>query len=311
MRISRRSLIKSAGYFSLLYFAGYASSGLCYFSPQEDDKLTQKKNIIEHNGINQKNLNSKNNLDWDCKHCVLGTSGVGFQVSNGLQASKKENGFDVFLFTPEMIGIYEYLKDQDVIFLVGSIEDQDFWIARDLVIAANPHLIVSLVTCKGIAEAVALHGSLQTNEGVILLPQRNTLPVTLKIIQDFCWSITNSPKIICLDFADIKQYFSGGVFIPLVAESNSFQAREAINTLVERNKRLIEMSETLYIILLMDHSSDNVLSKALEIGEHIYNTRLNHDSAIIISVDPPHHSDIDFRAIGFISVSPAQLKYNT
>jgi hypothetical protein len=130
----------------LLIATGNVRQGLSYISPVLDNN----NNFIIPEHINN-------------RICFMGIGETGLQIGRSLSKGlyrlpadiiqhddqqgsyKNQNPIEILKFNPYQQAFNALLEKKDLVFLSGSLEDENLWIARDLILKTGTRLLINII----------------------------------------------------------------------------------------------------------------------------------------------------------------------
>jgi len=193
--------------------------------------------------------------------CFLGAGSLGREIGIDLlkrggqneiaDRSYSKKQMDILFFHPVDMDLNRYIKNRDIIFLVGSVEDQDFWLARDLALSNEPFLLMTMVWAprlEGIMETPSIPAK---NECLINLPTYGFRQTAFHIIRDIYRSLAFT-GLIGIDFADLELTASKRRGTGLFFESNFSNHMAKFERFLRQNMKRLMISKCAYIVFSYD-----------------------------------------------------------
>ena len=181
-----------------------------------------------------------------------------------------------------------------MVFLAGSVKDNDFWLARELVLSTGPKLLINITPADpdiDITNALAISGS---KESFISVDKNDTVQSAMNVIRDIS-SLLLLPTLICIDFADIKEVLDGSSGKAFYIESPMGQSIERFRTFVLRNKHLLMNTDAFCLALSYDYRTNPTLDDMTKISDELYKNSKK-DADFIWSCTHVQKLNTDFRA---------------
>jgi len=208
--ISRRKFIKSIGLCTALTALGNIHEGVSFVPSLSDPG---------------RHLTTSETCTYPgAKYLYLGIGDPGIRVGRLLLAKTQtmnitgESLLPIQQFSPENHRINELMASADFVFLVGSVDDRDFWIGRDLILGHNVFFLYTVITDSGNSGHPVTGVRSDKNEGCIWNPGTNhEQSAALSVYSLF--SMLMMPGMVCIDGSDIKSTMAGqqGVMIHTAA----------------------------------------------------------------------------------------------
>ena len=271
--ISRRSFIKNVSLCSLLLVTGNIRTGLTYTSP--------KFGIQDHT------------YEKPIHICVFTVGETGLKVGKNLprgvcSSPSSHNSKNVIQFNPMQVGLSGFLAKMDLIFILGSSTDKDFWIARELALESKARLIITLIPDEfGSFKSPTVPG---LNESIISLQNFTLSAVT--VIEDIS-SILLFSIIIGIDYMDIKEVLKNSYGIAFSIQSSLKKSLEASQRLINRYSSDIKKANG-FLVILSYTTPDFTLEEIGNILDALQNM-CNDDSQIILGCAYNKHISTHFR----------------
>lgn len=268
--ITRRSFIKNVSLSTLLLATGTATKGLSYTVPNY--KLDSHEDIY---------------YEWgqDCMPssiCVVTVGEIGLAISINLPKEFCSNPYTpnsntVIQFDPTQKDISVLLDQMDVIFLVGSFLEKDFFIARDVILQSAAKLVIT-ITSNEFDSPFKTAKTQDSKEAIISLPTSSFISSATTTIIDVS-SILIIPILVGIDFADITDALQN-------SKGTAFSVASSYQKSVETSKRLTHIQSTNLkeansILAILSYSNPDLitLDDITKIGDEIsFNSNNNLNS---------------------------------
>ena len=159
------------------------------------------------------------------------------------------------------------LRGKELIFLACDGFDQAFKVARNIALAAEPFLLITLQPSHH-----PTHGSLQGNEGLLQAPHLDSFPHTWDPVSPIFGSLVN-PGLIGVDLADLKSVVGNqtGQITVMQAE------REFLKTEVENwiKYSLVQENKGNYLVIEQSSQENYDIELIHEIAFHLEKERVS------------------------------------
>lgn len=306
--LTRRDFLKEFGVVSLLCMTPSTTNGLLFCLPMVKDHATPSDALAKSGSapllFYSPPVKSQAVLFHDFRACVVGTGiaskKLGFKLSKigGHNMTCNQNRpkprLDIFSFHPANIVFNHHLKDRDLIFLTGSVEDRNFWIARKLILSANPYLLMTLVRVCPETSVMKMPFIPGENECWINLPSDGFGEMALNIIRDVYSSIVVT-GLIGLDFTDIHDIVSEARGVGFFIESPLSSHVSRFKELVRRNVKTFVKANGAYVVFSYDHRENLNLNDISDMTNTLTRT-MRKDANIILGLDTNRTLATNFRA---------------
>jgi hypothetical protein len=166
--VSRRKFIKSIGLFTILAATGNIHDGLSFFPSRLNIQDKRQSPLSEANSFTLPENSAKN--------LFIGVGNPGLRIGKALQSGPKTidalAGQPVILqhFSPDNNQINGFISEAQIVFLVGSMKDRDFWIARGLILSHDIFLLYTIAIEDGNPLLSAQCFPVNEKEGCIFSP---------------------------------------------------------------------------------------------------------------------------------------------
>jgi hypothetical protein len=290
--LTRRKLIRNLGLCTILMATGNVRQGLSYISPL----LDQNHSLIvpESHAI---------------RICFMGTGETGLEIgialSKGLyrlpgdtvnhgQNCPVNNCIDIFQFDCHQKKITSLLEQCDLIFLVGSLKDKEFRLARNLMLSTGAKLVININPYEpdiNIGKASTIPVS---NESFIIVDKTAFKLTALNVVRDIC-SLLLLPTLICIDFADIREALSGSYGNAGYVEGTIVSGIDRFRKFILRNKQVIMNADAFCLSIAVDYRTDPTLDYLTRISDELY-VNCKDDAAFMWSCSNVQSLDTEFRA---------------
>ena len=146
------------------------------------------------------------------------------------------------------------LPYQDIIFLLGSQNDQDFWGTRDKVISGNKcsFLFTLVLSGKG---AFGWRGQSSNNESIIFFEKNDSEKQIIKFVKDMC-RVWMFPRLLSCDFSDMKYALSSTKGRTLSFESQTADCIPPFRQFLSNNLETIQRASGIFYIVSSNLGND-------------------------------------------------------
>jgi hypothetical protein len=292
INLPRRKFLKNLSLCTLLLATGNVRQGLSYISPVRDHN---------NNFITPKT--------GDSPICFMGIGEIGLKIggflSKGLnslpnkghynyQTPLYDNTIKILQFNLYQKGLTALLEKKDLVFLTGSLEDENFWIARDLILNTGTKLLINIIPSYPDTDIIKAANIVRPDESFINIDENDFTQTAINVVRDVS-SLLLLPTLICIDFADIKEALEVSSGKALYNESPIEQSIERYRTFVLRNKHLLMKADAFCLALSCDYRNDLTLDHLTRMSDELYRNSKK-DAAIIWSCTDVQRLNNDFRA---------------
>jgi len=194
--ISRRKFIKSLGLCTILTATGNIHEGLSFVP-----SYLNTTNQIPCQSSEPNDCVLPANIG---KNLFIGFGEAGHRVGSALQLKTGKinmpgrNSVSIQQFSPKNNEINGLITNADFVFLVGSMKDRDFWIARDLILSHNIFLLYTIIIDDSDPKLSTNNFHVNDNEGCVFIPGKNyEHPAVLTVHSLF--SMLMMPGMVCVD----------------------------------------------------------------------------------------------------------------
>jgi len=299
--VSRRKFIKSIGLCTILAATGNIHDSLSFFPSQLNIQDKRYSPLSEPNGFTlPENI---------AKILIIGVGNPGVKIGNALQTGTK--AIDAFVdesvaiqqFSPNNNLINGFISEAQIIFLIGSTKNRDFWIARELINCHDLFLSFTIAIEDGNHFLAAQNFPVNEQEACILIPEKYYEHQAVLTIHSLL-STMMQPCSLFLDFADVKSTVSrkSGVMVHTVSsyENSLSTFKQTIDTY----KTHIKNSSGLLLNIMYGDNIDCTLTHLGKISGEVHNC-CHSDETLVWAWNCNLKLDADFRASLFISMNPA------
>ena len=236
--ISRRSFIQKVGMMSFLCMSPDILNSLDYFAPVLSDQSTSVKARTPT--------------------CFIGVGDFGRVLATKLY---KHNPSDhkpsypgdldrIAFLDPRRIDFYSRPYNENLIFLAGSIMDEKFWAARDLIISKNPKFIITTILPEygfTVEESIV-----SKNECWITLPDHKTSRTACNIINDiYMWLNGNSDHL-----GKLSHFLPNGEGFGFSMESSTEKSVPELRHFFDQHLNVFNKCKKLHILIFEDSKID-------------------------------------------------------
>ena len=103
--------------------------------------------------------------------------------------------------------------------------------------------------------------------------------------------------LVCLDFVDIKEAFSGGFGVPFIVESSEKDRRRLLDESVDKNRSVLEKNDSCLVVFSQDFRNSNIDLAEMDTMIGTVVKRLPEDAEVIWTVNDVENMDAEFRAL--------------
>ena len=204
------------------------------------------------------------------------------------------NPIKVLQFNPYQQGFNALLEKRDLVFLSGSVEDENFWIARDLVLSTGPKLLINIIPSHPDIDIPKAANFRNPGESFISIDENDFAQSAINVVRDLC-SLLLLPNIICIDFADIKEALDGTYGSAFYVESPFDHSIDKFRSFVLRNKHLLINADAFCLALSYDYRTIPTLEDMTKILDFLF-SNIGKDADLICSCTNVQKLNTDFRA---------------
>ena len=146
------------------------------------------------------------------------------------------------------------LPYQDIIFLLGSQNDQDFWGTRDKVISRNKcsFLFTLVLSGKG---AFVWRGQSSNNESIIFFEKNDSEKQIIKFVKDMC-RVWMFPRLLSCDFSCMINVLSSTKGERLSFESQTAECLPFFRQFLSNNLETIQRASGIFYIVSSNSGHD-------------------------------------------------------
>ena len=297
--VSRRKFIKNIGLFTILAATGNIHDALSFFPSQLNIQNKQQSPLSEPNGFTF----PKNSA----KILFIAVGNKGFRIAETLQAGTKP--IDVLAgkpaiikhFSPNSSQIDGLISEVQCVFLVGSMKDGDFWIARELINYHDLFLSCTIAIEDGDTLSAAQNFPVHEQEVCVFIPEKYYEHQAVLTIHSL-FSMFMMPSLVSLDFADVKSTVSrkSGVMVHTVSSYEN--SLIAFKQTIDIYKAHIKNSTGLLLNIMYDDKIDCTLTHLINVTDEI-NSYCHSEANLVWTCTGGLKIDADFRASLFISMN--------
>jgi hypothetical protein len=295
INLPRRNFIKKLSLCTLLIATGNVRQGLSYISPV----LDKNNNFIIPEHINN-------------RICFMGIGETGLQIGRSLSKGlyrlpadmiphddqkgsyKNENPIKTLQFNPYQQGFNALLEKRDLVFLSGSLEDENLWIARDLILKTGTRLLINIIPSNPDIDITKAASIPRPNESFISMDENDFTQSAINVVRDIC-SLLLLPNIICIDFVDIKEALEGTYSRAFYVESPLDRSIDRFRSFVLRNKHFLMNADTFCLALSYDYRTAPTLGDMTKISDELYKNSKK-DADFMCSCTNVQRLNTEFRA---------------
>ncbi|MBF0231482.1 MAG: hypothetical protein HQK65_00390 [Desulfamplus sp.] len=242
--ITRRQFLSDMSICGVILATANAGNGLAYISPAFDENSALEE-------IPRKGFFSYADIKWiPPRICYIGTGKTGlhigkilrhkdgmYRLPKDIESYQKERidnlSFNIMQFTPDEKGIMALLSECHLTFLAGSLEDREFWYARDLILNTlnkDTGLLITIVPDNAQLNIMNTHTMPAASETFLSIEQETFIPTAINIVRDTC-NMLIFPYHGCIIFEDIIEYCRntiGGCFTFETSKQNRIKLFDAL-----------------------------------------------------------------------------------
>jgi hypothetical protein len=297
--VSRRKFIKSIGLFTILAATGNIHDGLSFFPSRLNIQDKRQSPLSEANSFTLPENSAKN--------LFIGVGNPGLRIGKALQSGPKTidalAGQPVILqhFSPDNNQINGFISEAQIVFLVGSMKDRDFWIARGLILSHDIFLLYTIAIEDGNPLLSAQCFPVNEKEGCIFIPERHYEHQAILTVHTLL-SMSTIPGPICFDVNDIKSTIGSKSGYMVHTVSSYKNSLSAFKQTISICKAHIKNSSSLLLHIMYDENIDCTLEDLTNISDETYNC-CNSDAELVWTCTDSLKLNADFRATLFISMN--------
>jgi len=297
--VSRRKFLKSTGLCTILAATGNIHDALSFFPSQLNILDKQHSPFLDLNG-----LTLPENL---AKPLIIGVGNPGVKIGNVLQTDTKVTdalvdelvAFQQFSSNNNLIN--GFISEAQVVFLIGSMKDRNFWIARELINCHDILLSFTIAIEDGNHLLAAQNFPVNEQEACILIPEKYYEHQAVLTIHSLLSTIM-MPCAFYFDFADVKSKVSGKSGVMVHTASSCEDSLSAFKQTIDNYKTHINNSSGVLLNIMYGNNIDCTLTDITKISEEI-----NNCCNVYETLDWTYNLDLkldaDFRASLFISMN--------
>jgi len=297
--VSRRKFIKNVGLCTILVATGNIHDALSFFPPQLNIQNKQQSPLSEPNGSTP-----PENI---IKILLITVGNKGFKIAKALQSGTKP--IDVLAGKPAIIQQFSpnnnlingFISEAQIVFLIGSMKDRDFWIARELINCHDLFMSCTIAIEDGNHLLAAQNFPVNEQEACILIPEKHYEHQAILTIHSL-FSMLMIPSRVGLDFADVKSTVSGKSGVMVHTVSSYKDSLNAFKQTIGTYKAHIKNSSGLLLNIIYNDNIDFTLHDLSNISEEVHNY-CHSDADIVWGLTECLKLGADFRASLFISMN--------
>jgi len=297
--ISRRKFIKSIGLCTILTATGNIHDGLSFVPSHlniqnEKQRLSSVPNGFTHPENTDRNL-------------FIGVGNPGLKISNALQTRTNAIGaftdesISIQQFSPNNNQINGFISEAQIIFLIGSMKDKDFWIARELILSHNIFLLYTIVIEDKNPLLSAHSFPVNEKEGCIFISEKHYEQQAVLTIHSL-FSMLMVPGLVGIDGNDIKSTVGGKSGFMVHTVSSYVNSFSAFKQTIWTYKTLIKSSSSLLLHIMYDEKIDCTMDDLTNISDTLH-YGCSSDTEVLWACTDALKIGVDFRATLFISVN--------
>ncbi len=294
--ISRRKFIKSLGLCTILTATGNIHEGLSF--------VPSYRNTTNPIPCQSSEPDACELLANTGKNLFIGVGEPGYRVGRALQSktgkinTASRSSVSIQQFSPKNNEINGLITNADFIFLVGSIKDRDFWIARDLILSHNIFLLYTIIIDDSDPKLSANSFQVNDNEGCVFIPgKKYEHPAVLTVHSLF--SMLMMPGMVCVDGSDIKSVISGQCGYMVHTISSYKNSLSAFKKTICICRAHIKTASCILLHIMYDEIIDYTLEDMTLISDAVDDC-CSTDTELLWTCTEPLNLGSDFRTTLFI-----------
>jgi len=294
--ITRRKFIKSIGFCTVLTAIGDIQEGLSFFPYHlnSGNKRTESCKSPDHENT--------------IKHIYIGVGETGSKVGKALLAKiQKTNTLEVTplpiqQFNPQNNEINTLIADSHFVFLVGSMKDKNFWVARELILSHPIFLLYTIIIDHDNPRLWKEGFKVHKNEGCVFVPKKNYEYIAaLNVFSLF--SMVMMPNIVGYDVIDGKVILSGKSGYMVHTAGSYKNSRDMFKKTLFCCEHDIQTASGILLHLMYHKTIDYTLDDLTTLSDMIYE-KLSEDAEIAWNcTEGNFNAGVEFNASMFISSS--------
>ncbi|EMS78426.1 FtsZ/tubulin family protein [Desulfotignum phosphitoxidans] len=294
--ITRRKFIKTIGLCTVLTAIGDINDGFSFFPYplNSGDKRTESCISPDHENT--------------IKHIYIGVGETGSKVGKALLAKTQKinipeiHPLPVQQFNPKNNEINTLITDSHFVFLVGSMKDKDFWIARELILSHPIFLLYTIIIDDENPRLLKEGFKVHKNEGCVFVPKKNyEYTAALNVYSLF--SMVMMPNIVGYDVMDGKVIMSGKSGYMVHTAGSYKNSRDIFKKTLCCCEHDIQTASGILLHLMYHETIDYTLDDLTALSDMIYE-KLSEDAEIAWNcTEGTFNAGVEFRASMFISSS--------
>ncbi|WP_300463653.1 hypothetical protein [Desulfobacula sp.] len=301
--VSRRKFIKSIGLCTILAATGNTHDALSFFPSQLNIQGKRQSPLSEPNGFTlPENI---------IKILFITVGNKGFKIAKVLQSGPKP--IDVLAgkpaiiqhFSPNNNQIDGFISEGQIVFLIGSMKDRDFWIARELINCHDLFLSFTIAIEDENPLLAAQNFPVNEQEACVFIHEKHYEHQAILTIHSL-FSMLMIPSRVGLDFADVKSNVSGKSGVMVHTVSSYKDSFNAFKQTIDTYKAHIKNSSGLLLNIIYNDNIDFTLRDLSNISGEVHNC-CHSDADIVWGLTECLKLDADFRATLFISMNDNNL----
>ena len=297
--VSRRKFIKNVGLCAILVAAGNIHDALSFFPSQLNIQDKQQSPLSEPNGSTPP--------DNSAKILFIAVGNKGLKIAKVLQSGTKP--IDVLAGKPAIIQQFSpnnnlingFISEAQIVFLIGSMKDRDFWIARELINCHDLLLSFTIAIEDENPLLAAKNFPVNEQEVCVFIPEKYYEHQAVLTIHSL-FSMLMMPSLVGFDFADIKSTVprKSGVMVHTVSSYEN--SLIAFKQTIDIYKAHIKKSNSLLLNIMYDENIDCTLDDLINVTDEI-NNYCHSEANFVWTCTGSLKIDADFRTSLFISMN--------
>jgi len=146
------------------------------------------------------------------------------------------------------------LSCQDIVFLLGSQNDQDFWATREKIISGNKCSFLFTLVLSGNGD-VGRRGQSSSNESIIFFKEIDSEKQIIKFVKDMC-RVWMFPRLLSCDFSCMINVLSSTKGENLSFESQTAECLPFFHQFLSNNLETIKQASSIFYIVSSNSGND-------------------------------------------------------
>jgi len=294
--ITRRKFIKSIGFCTVLTAIGDINIGFSFFPYHLNSGNKRTESCISPDHENT------------IKHIYIGVGETGSKVGKALLAKIQKTNIPevtplpIQQFNPKNNEINTLIAESHFVFLVGSMKDKDFWIAREIILSHSIFLLYTIIIDDENPRLLKEGFKVHKTEGCVFVPKKDyEYMAALTVFSLF--SMVMMPNIVCYDVMDGKVIMSGKSGYMVHTAGSYKNSRDIFKKTLCCCEHDIRTASGILLHLMYHKTIDYTLDDLTALSDMIYE-KLSEDVELTWNCTEGHfNTGAEFRASMFISVS--------